>query len=370
MSIKHFSGPTTIEELNSVNDAQKSRFQLSLEQTGDAAEAAEQRRKCYRHRWQEALPYTSRGDTVLDIGSGWPIERIFDLVIRDSKLDYYALDISKDQIEATKVMLLDFGLPIENAVVSTNTEIPFPDSKFDFVFSSHCLEHSPDLTQTLKEIRRVLKPDGVMFFAVPPGFDDSDEHLMFLDTDDWTEATQLAGFDILNVHIGYTYPQSGWDLCVVARMSKNRPFNEDELRLLANRRSKIEKTFVPGIDPLFVYYGKTIHTGRHKVLASDRSSVVFNIPNVETLLFHQDEWCGVAEVSTKTIRRTIDTYSRHSTVGSLDVSDLAGQITVRSIGSSKGKSTNIVLHGALLTFPPSISEPTKHRWSLKKLFQG
>ena len=45
--------------------------------------------------------------------------------------------------------------------------LPFSDSTYDFVFASHVLEHIVDDQKALKEIRRVLKPNGLAFLPVP-----------------------------------------------------------------------------------------------------------------------------------------------------------------------------------------------------------
>ena len=46
-------------------------------------------------------------------------------------------------------------------------ELPFADNSFDFVFSSNVLEHVQDLSATLSEVRRVLKPPGAAVFTMP-----------------------------------------------------------------------------------------------------------------------------------------------------------------------------------------------------------
>ena len=42
-------------------------------------------------------------------------------------------------------------------------EIPFPDEQFDMIIANHVLFYCDDLDKTLKEIKRVLKPEGVFF---------------------------------------------------------------------------------------------------------------------------------------------------------------------------------------------------------------
>lgn len=44
-------------------------------------------------------------------------------------------------------------------------EIPFDDGTFDAVIANHMLYHVPDRKRALKEMRRVLKDDGILFTA-------------------------------------------------------------------------------------------------------------------------------------------------------------------------------------------------------------
>jgi SAM-dependent methyltransferase len=46
-------------------------------------------------------------------------------------------------------------------------DLPFDDSSYDFIFASHVLEHIPDDQMAIREIRRVLKPNGVAILPVP-----------------------------------------------------------------------------------------------------------------------------------------------------------------------------------------------------------
>lgn len=45
--------------------------------------------------------------------------------------------------------------------------LPFPAKSFDLVISNHVIEHIPDQAKHLAEIRRVLKPGGLVYLATP-----------------------------------------------------------------------------------------------------------------------------------------------------------------------------------------------------------
>ena len=47
------------------------------------------------------------------------------------------------------------------------SRLPFRDGAFAAVISNHSLEHFDDLDAALREIRRVTRPDGALFVAVP-----------------------------------------------------------------------------------------------------------------------------------------------------------------------------------------------------------
>ena len=46
-------------------------------------------------------------------------------------------------------------------------KIPVSDGYYDFVFSSHCLEHIPDYYAALIEWVRILKSGGILFLYLP-----------------------------------------------------------------------------------------------------------------------------------------------------------------------------------------------------------
>jgi SAM-dependent methyltransferase len=53
------------------------------------------------------------------------------------------------------------------AINASITDMPFPDESFDLVCAFDVIEHVEDDHAALREIKRVLKPDGVLFVTVP-----------------------------------------------------------------------------------------------------------------------------------------------------------------------------------------------------------
>jgi ubiquinone/menaquinone biosynthesis C-methylase UbiE len=85
-------------------------------------------------------------------------------------------------------------------------EIPYPDKTFDVVIANYMLYHVPDLPQALSEIRRVLKPDG-MLFAMTNG----ENHLVELEQlVDRFNNKENDSFGLMGVRFAFTL-QNGTD---------------------------------------------------------------------------------------------------------------------------------------------------------------
>jgi SAM-dependent methyltransferase len=50
-------------------------------------------------------------------------------------------------------------------IVCKTSELPFEDESFDVIVSTECFEHDPEWDKSLKNISRMLKPDGLFFFS-------------------------------------------------------------------------------------------------------------------------------------------------------------------------------------------------------------
>ena len=85
------------------------------------------------------------------------------------------------------VIGIDLTVPEKNAgqsriayVRGDSSSIPLQDASVDVVLSHHTLEHFSDYKATLAEIRRVLRPHGWIWIAVPNGYGFDDALYRFL----------------------------------------------------------------------------------------------------------------------------------------------------------------------------------------------
>ncbi len=76
----------------------------------------------------------------------------------------YGVDISEEAIEYAKSNWATNNIEF---VVGSAMDIPFPDSTFDAVSAFEVFEHLTDWRKFLSEIKRVLKPGGVVYISTP-----------------------------------------------------------------------------------------------------------------------------------------------------------------------------------------------------------
>jgi ubiquinone/menaquinone biosynthesis C-methylase UbiE len=99
-----------------------------------------------------------KGDEViLDLGAGIGIyySRLLAMMPNTT---YYAIDISHK-------MLKNHPSDSEFLTLSNAMRLPYKDDSFDVIMANHMLYHIPDIDAAIKEIRRVLKPNGTVLIA-------------------------------------------------------------------------------------------------------------------------------------------------------------------------------------------------------------
>lgn len=94
---------------------------------------------------------------LLDIGCGkMPYK---DYILKHSDVNtYIGLDI-ENALEYDKAIKPDF--------IWNGLDMPFNDESFNCAIGTEVLEHCPEPENVLKEVYRVLKPEGIFFFTVP-----------------------------------------------------------------------------------------------------------------------------------------------------------------------------------------------------------
>jgi SAM-dependent methyltransferase len=119
-----------------------------------------------RRRWRriqkstqqvrDLLEHASPG-ALLDIGCsvGYTLE-----AARRLGLDATGVDVSAFAVEACRAR----GFRAE---IGALERLPFPDASFALIVMKHVLEHVVDARAALAEVRRVLRPGGGVFIAVP-----------------------------------------------------------------------------------------------------------------------------------------------------------------------------------------------------------
>jgi SAM-dependent methyltransferase len=91
---------------------------------------------------------------ILDLGcaSGWNMSRF---------RQYGRFPIGIDVVPE-RVQLAAHHGPV---AIASGLQLPFPNETFDLIYIQHVLHHIGDVSQALAEVRRCLKPNGVLFLV-------------------------------------------------------------------------------------------------------------------------------------------------------------------------------------------------------------
>ena len=123
-----------------------------------------------------------------------------------------------------------------NFVILENNDLPFNDNHFDFVISSHVMEHVKDLEHFIKEIQRVSKKG---YIELPTKLEDNlvfenkKEHLWQMDFDDVNHKL------LISKKIQFLEP-----VLTVSTIQKMREYFRSSLILELFWENKIEYEFI------------------------------------------------------------------------------------------------------------------------------
>ena len=95
---------------------------------------------------------------LMDLGCG--LGYFLDGVVKDKTFDAIGVDVSQDAVDYVKQK---FGHEVKNETELDN----LPAQGFDVITQWHVLEHVHLLNERMQQLKRLLKPGGTMFIAVP-----------------------------------------------------------------------------------------------------------------------------------------------------------------------------------------------------------
>lgn len=128
----------------------------------------------YSEEWQEyhgsrtgaddasfLVPHLHAGMSLLDCGCG-PGSITCDLAAIVAPGQVVGTDISEKQLAHARRLAEQRGIANVRFELGSIYELRFPDASFDAAFASHVLEHLREPVRAMREMRRVLKPGGIV----------------------------------------------------------------------------------------------------------------------------------------------------------------------------------------------------------------
>lgn len=140
-------------------------------QSVNASEAMVGLTKSYKVAYQALTPHLARfkNPKILEVGSGYAFQLCY---LRKMGLDAHGIEPGNSvgfegRFEQASKLLKDNGIDASQVLHSAVGEsLPFEDNSFDIVYALDVIEHVRDVHQVLKEMARVVKPDGTIVIAV------------------------------------------------------------------------------------------------------------------------------------------------------------------------------------------------------------
>jgi ubiquinone/menaquinone biosynthesis C-methylase UbiE len=107
------------------------------------------------------LPYLHPGMELLDVGCG-PGSITVGLAEAVAPGSVVGVDLQAAQVEQARALAAKRGVNNIRFEAADIFQLPFADASFDVVFANAVLMHLPDPVAALRELRRVLRPAGII----------------------------------------------------------------------------------------------------------------------------------------------------------------------------------------------------------------
>jgi ubiquinone/menaquinone biosynthesis C-methylase UbiE len=110
--------------------------------------------------------FSVQGARILDIGCG---DAGVIIAFAEAGARVAGLELDEKSLQRAAIRAEEHGVDATLAKGIAES-LPFPDASFDLVILDNVLEHVTDRAGTLREIRRVLRPDGLLYMVTPKPF--------------------------------------------------------------------------------------------------------------------------------------------------------------------------------------------------------
>lgn len=109
-------------------------------------------------------------NNVLEIGFG--AGQLMSEIIKNKKINYYGVEISKPLIDRTKkrIQKIKTKSKINLSLQNIDKGLKFNSNKFDLIIAVGVFHYSYNLNKSLKEVYRILKPGGTFIIAQRSGY--------------------------------------------------------------------------------------------------------------------------------------------------------------------------------------------------------
>jgi ubiquinone/menaquinone biosynthesis C-methylase UbiE len=113
-----------------------------------------------------AAGFRAEAASVLDIGCG---DAGVLIAFAEQGASCAGIESFEASVERGRMRATDHGVEVDLRL-GVAESLPFPDASFDLVMLDNVLEHVDDRALTLREVRRVLKPGGLLYLVTPKPF--------------------------------------------------------------------------------------------------------------------------------------------------------------------------------------------------------
>ena len=105
------------------------------------------------------------GSKILDIGCGSGVDLLVAREVVGQNGHVCGIDLTEEMVNNTQLLIKGTGYENISVQHVTSEKIPYNDKRFDYVISNGVFNLSPSKLELFREIRRVMKPGGILQFA-------------------------------------------------------------------------------------------------------------------------------------------------------------------------------------------------------------